>query len=132
EVGVVLNLDAGWDLGLRQAAGVDYGLFAVDLLPFEALLVAVAVEALTVLAGDVEQAARHLGADIAVAQLERRGLDGERAAVFRNQLLIDAAGTVADDALGVLAQDGQARADAVRGVVHGRKSFPVTGPAFHV
>ena len=39
---------------------------------------------------------------------------------------------VADDVLGVLAEERQARADAVGGVVHRRKAFPVAGPAVHV
>ena len=33
---------------------------------------------------------------------------------------------------GVLAEDGETRAHAVRGVVHRRESFPVRGPPFHV
>src|SRR5262249_22736963 len=53
-------------------------------------------------------------------------------AVAADQLFADAAGAVADDALGVLAEQGQARADAVGGVVHGRQAGPVVGPAVHV
>ncbi len=45
---------------------------------------------------------------------------------------MDPAGAVADDVLGVLADERQARADAVRGVVHRWKAFPVSRPAVHV
>ena len=84
------------------------------------------VEALAVLPGRVEQAARHLGDDVRALDLERRGLDGERAVVLRDQLLADAARAVADDALGrALAEDRQARADAVRRVPHRRQARPV-------
>src|SRR5262249_35048390 len=104
-MGIVPHLDALWNLRLRQAARVNHRILALDLLPFKALLIAGDIEALAVLAGNVEQAARHLGAHVAVTQFERGGLDGEGTAVFGNQLFIDAAGTVTDDALGVLAED---------------------------
>ena len=79
-------------------------LLALDLLPLEALLAAGHVEALAVLPGRVEQAARHLGDHVRIPDLERRRLDGERAVVSLDQFLADAAGAVADDALGVLAR----------------------------
>ena len=48
------------------------------------------------------------------------------------ELFADPARAVADDALGMLAQDRQAGADAVRGVPHRRQARPVIGPAVHV
>ena len=48
------------------------------------------------------------------------------------ELLADPARPVADDALGMLAQDRQAGADAVGGVPHRRQARPVIGPAVHV
>src|SRR5262249_36328632 len=132
QVGEVRYLDALWDLRLRQALRVDDGLFVLDLLPFERLLTPGDVEAFPVLPGRVEQAARDLGHHVGIADLEGRRLDRKGAAVAGDQLLADAAGAVADDTLGVLTQDGQAGADAVRGVVHGRQTRPVVGPAVHV
>ena len=86
EVGVVGHLDPPGDLGLGErvlgrALGVDDRIFALDLLPLEALLAAGGVEALAVLPGGVEQAAGDLGDDVGVLDRERGGLDGERAAV---------------------------------------------------
>ena len=48
-------------ISARAGRGVEHRLLALDLLPLEADLVAVDVEALAVLPGGVEQAARHLG-----------------------------------------------------------------------
>ena len=104
QAGVVGHLHPLRNLRLRQPLGVDHRVFALDLLPLEALLAAGDVEALAVLPGRVEQAARHLGDHVGIADLERRRLDGERAVVAADQLLADAARAVADDALGVLAQ----------------------------
>ena len=137
QLGVVGHLDPLGDLGLGhrvlgRALGVDDRLLALDLLPLEALLAAVGVEALAVLPGGVEQAAGDLGDDVGVLDRERGRLDGERAAVAADQLLADPARAVADDALGVLAQEGQAGADAVGGVLHRRQARPVVGPAVHV
>ncbi len=103
QLGVVGHLDPLGDLGLgqrmlRRALGVDDRIFVLDLLPLEALLAAVGVEALAVLPGDVEQAAGHLGDDVRVLDRERGRLDGERAAVLGDQLLADPARAVADDA----------------------------------
>ena len=50
---------------------------------------------------------------------------------FGVELLADPARAVADHALGQLAGQAQAGADAVRGVVHRRQAFPVAGPAGH-
>ena len=105
ETGVVGDFHPLGHLRLRQPLGVDHWVFALDLLPLEALLAARSVEALAVLPGRVEQAARHLGDHVGIADLERRRLEGERAAVAADQLLADAARAVADHALGVLAQD---------------------------
>ena len=59
------------------------------------------VEALAVLPGAVEQAAASPPRTTSRAlDLERRGLDRERAVVLRDQLLADAPGAVAHDALG--------------------------------
>src|SRR5581483_2811048 len=142
QVSEVGDLDAPGDLRLwqrlfRSALGVNDRLFLFYLLPLEALLRAGDVEALAVLAGDVEQTARDLGDHVAAGDLERRRLDRERAVVTLDQLLADAARTVADDALGQgdaarLAQDRQTRTDAVGGVVHRRQAGPVVGPAVHV
>ena len=137
EVREIRDLHALRDLRLGQrrlfrAPGMNDRFFVLNLLPFERLVGAVDVEALAILPRGVEQAARHLGADVRVAQLERRALDRERAAVFRNQRLVDAPRAMADDVFGVLAEDRQARADAVRRVVHRRKAFPVPRPALHV
>ena len=95
-------------------------------------LLPVGVEAFPILPGDVEQAAGHLGGDVGILDRERGRLDGKRAAVTADQLLADPARAVADDVLGVLAQDRQAWADAVRGVPHRRQARPVVGPAVHV
>ena len=84
-------------------------LFVFDLLPLEAASAAGHVEALAILPGGVEQAARHLGDDIGVLDLERRRLDGERAVVLRDQLLADPARAVADDALATPACPGVLR-----------------------
>ena len=74
-----------------RALRVNDRVFVLDLLPLERLLRSVGVKALAILARRVEQTAGHLGADVGVAQLERRGLDGERTAVFRDQVLVDPA-----------------------------------------
>jgi len=132
EPGEIGHGDARGDLGLGLAQGVDDGLLALDLLQLEALLAAVGVEALAVLPGRVEQAASHLGADVAVLEFERGRLDRERAAVLGDQGFVDPPRAVAYDVLGVLAEDRQARADAVRGVVHRRQALPVARPAGHV
>src|SRR5262249_9861501 len=113
---------------------MDDRLLVFDLLPFERLLRPQDIEALAVLPGRIEETPSHLGADVRVAHLERSRLDRERATVLRDQLLADAAGAVAHDALGLsrlagLRQDRQARADAVCGIVHRRKALPVPRPA---
>src|SRR5437868_244932 len=74
-MGVVRDLDPLGNLRLGQSAGVKSWLFFLDLLPFEALVAAVGVEALAILPGGVEQAARHLGAHLRVANLECRGFN---------------------------------------------------------
>ena len=48
------------------------------------------------------------------------------------QLLTDPARAVADDGLGQLAGQVQARTDAVRRVPHRRQALPVAGPARHL
>src|SRR5437773_4165676 len=106
---VIRHLDALGDrrLGerfLRRALAVDHRILAFDLLPLEALLGAGGVEALAVLPRRVEQATRHLGDDVGIANLERGRLEGKRAAVALDEIFADASGAVADDALGMLAQ----------------------------
>src|SRR5580700_7626900 len=88
QAGVVGDLHALGYLGLGEAEGVDDRFLALDLLPLEALLAAVGVEALAVLPGDVEEAARDLGADVGPLDRERGRLDGEGAAVFRDERLV--------------------------------------------
>ena len=132
ELREVGNRHARRNLGLRKASRVNHGLFILDLLPFEAPLVAVRVEALAILPGDVEEAPRDLRTDVGILDLERRRLDRERAAVFGNQGFVDPPRTVANHVLGMLAQEGEAGAHAVRGVVHRGQTFPIAGPAFHV
>ncbi len=61
QVCVIRHLHALRDLRLRQAAGMNHRLLVLDLLPFEALLAAGDVEALAVLPGRIEKAARYLG-----------------------------------------------------------------------
>src|SRR5262249_18523192 len=95
-------------------------LFPFHLLPLEALLAAGCIEALAVLPRGVEQAPRHFGHDVAVFDLEGGRFEGERAVVTLNQIVADAAGAVADDALGMLPQERKARADTMRRVVHRR------------
>src|SRR5262249_26341479 len=126
------HLDARRDFRLRKPAGVDHWILTFDLLPLEALFIAGRVEALAILPGNVEQASRHFRTHVAVAQFKRRRFNGERAAVFRDQLLLDLPGAMADDALGMLAQKRQAGADAVRRIMHRREALPVARPAFHV
>src|SRR5689334_5194859 len=114
---VVGHVDAPRDLRLRQGPGrgasdVDDGALALDLLPLERLLRSIRIEALAILSRGREEAARHFGADVRVAELERRGFDRERAAVLRDQAVVDAAGAVADHMFGVFADERQARADA--------------------
>jgi hypothetical protein len=134
---VVRNLHAPGDLGLgervfRGAFGLDHRILSLDLLPFEALLASGGVEALAILAGDVEEAAGHLGDDVRVFDRERGGLDGERTSVPADELFANPARAVADHAFGMLAQDSQTGADAVGGVPHGGQPRPVIGPAVHV
>ena len=134
---VVRHLHPLGDLGLRQGVfcrtlGLNHRILALDLLPFEAFLASGRVEALAILAGDVEEAARDLGDDIGVVDRKRGGLDRERAPVPADELFANPTRPVADHALGMLAQDGQAGADAVGGVPHGGQSRPVIGPAVHV
>ena len=137
ETGIIGDRGAPGDLGLGdrplgRALGVDHRLLALDLLPFEGLLAAVSVEALAVLPRRVEEAPRDLGHDVRPLDGECGRLDGERAAVAADQVLADATRPVADDALRVLAQQGQAGAHAVGGIPHGREARPVVGPAVHV
>ena len=108
------------------------GLFILNLLPLEALLAAGGVEALAILPGGVEQAARHLGHDVAIPNLERGRLDGKWTVIALDQVVANASRAVADHTLSMLAQESQAWADAVGGVVHGRQAGPVIGPAVHV
>src|SRR5439155_8384728 len=110
---------------LRLATRMDHRVLIFDLLPLETFLVPRRVEALAVLPGDVEQAPRHLRTDVRILDLEGRRLDRERAAVFRDQLLVDPPGAVADDALGMFAEKRETRADAVRRIVHRREALPV-------
>src|SRR5438270_448427 len=100
-MGVIRHLDSPRDLRLGdrplgRALGVDDGFLALDLLPFEALLAAVGVEALAVLPGGVEQTAGDLRDHIRVLDGEGRGLDGERAPVATDELLANPARPVAD------------------------------------
>jgi hypothetical protein len=137
EMGKVGHFHALGDLGFRMrmfrgALGVDDGVFALDLLPFEALLAAGGVEAFAILAGDVEEAAGDLGDDVGVVDRERGRFDGERAAVAALEVFANPARPVADDAFCVFSQDGQAGADAVRGIPHRRQAGPVVGPAVHI
>ncbi len=60
-----------------------------------------------------------------------RGFDGKRRVVFRDQVLLDAPRSEARHEFGVTARQGQARADDVRRVVHGRQPFPIARPAQH-
>jgi hypothetical protein len=137
EVGEVGYLDAGRDLGLgprmfRRALGVDDRVFVLNLLPLEALLAAISVEAFAILSGHVEQGAGDLGGDVAVFDGECGGFHGERAAVTADQVFSNAARPVANNVLGVFAEDGKTRAHAVGGVPHRRQPGPVIGPAVHI
>src|SRR5258708_5813139 len=115
-----------------RAPGVNDRLLTFDLLPFERLLRSVHVEAFAVLPRRVEQAARDLRADVRIAKLERGRLDGKGTAVPGDEGFGDASGPMADHVLGMLAGQGEARADAVRRVVHGGKALPVPRPPFHI
>ena len=61
-----------------------------------------------------------------------RRLDGERRVVFADQLLADGTGTEAGDVFRLGLRQRQARADAMRGVVHRRQTRPVIRPTVHV
>src|SRR3954447_22250083 len=111
---------------------MNHRIFVLNLLPLARLLCSVRIEAFTILARRREQASGHFGADVGIPKLERRGFDCERAAVLWNECLVDASRAMTDDVLGVLAQQRQAGAHAVRGVVHRRKAFPVAWPSVHV
>jgi hypothetical protein len=137
EMGVVGHFHSRGDLRFRKrmlggALGVDDGVFALDLLPFEALVAAGRVEAFAILASDVEEAAGDLGDDVGVMDGEGGRFDGERAAVAALEVFANPARPVADDAFCVLTQDGQAGADAVGGVPHRRQARPVVRPAVHI
>src|SRR5262249_11760678 len=67
--GVVGHLDALDDLRLGKPLDVQHRVLALDLLPLEADPAGRYVEALAVLPGRVEQAARHLRTDVAVLDL---------------------------------------------------------------
>src|SRR5258708_16681960 len=69
-----------------RAPGVDDRLLTFDLLPFERLPRPVHVEAFAVLPRRVEQAARDLRADVRIAKLEGRRLDGKGTAVPGDQV----------------------------------------------
>ena len=82
------------------------------------------VEALAVLAGGRRTDCASLRRTRPSRELERRGLDRERDSRTSGSGLVDAPGAVTDDVLGVLAEERQARADAVRRVPHRRKARP--------
>src|SRR5262249_49908082 len=134
QVGEIRHLDALWNLRLRLLGRVNDRLFVLHLLPLETLLAAGGIEALTVLPGCVEQAPRYLGHNVVAFDLEGGVLDGKGVFFFLDWLLADAARAVTDHTLGQgrlarLAQDGKARTDTMRGIVHRRQARPVIGPA---
>ena len=130
--GIVGHLDALWDLRLRQPLRVNDGIFALDLLPLEALLAAGRVETLAVLPGCIEQTSRDFSDYVAVLDLEGGRLQCKGTVVALDQVVANPARAVAHDALGVLAEQGQTGADAMRRVVHRRQTRPVIGPTVHV
>ncbi len=131
-MGVVRHLDLGRDLRLGLLRGVDDRLLALDQRPLEGLLGTVDVDRLAVLAGGVEERADDARGDVGLMELDMGRLDREGRVVDRHHVLGDAAGAEARDVFGVGAGEGEHRAHAMRGVVHGRQAGPVTGPAFHV
>ena len=131
-VGEVGHLDLLRNLRLGLLRRVDHRLFAFDERPLEGLLRTVDVDGLAVLAGRVEERADDARRDVGLMELDVGRLDREGRVVDRDHVLGDAAGAEARDVLGVGAGEGEHRADAVRGVVHGREAGPVAGPAFHV
>ena len=65
--------------------------FAFGQLPFEGGLLAVNVEALSVLTGGVEEKPGDFKSEVLVANLEMRALEGEWRTVFGNEIFGDAA-----------------------------------------
>ena len=131
-LGEVGSLDQFRDLVLDHFGAVqDQGLM-LNERPFDGGLVAIDVEALTILTCGVKQAADDAGADIGAFEFDVRGLDGEGGAVALLQLFAHSAGAKAAHVFGRLADHASHGADAVRGIPHRREAGPVVRPAVHV
>jgi hypothetical protein len=132
QLGVVRRLHELGNLGFRQLGAMQHQGLVLDQRPFDGRLGAIDIEALTVLAGGVEQRAVDARAEVALRELDVGGLDGERGVVLGDQFVADGARAEAAHVFGVEAEQAGDGTHAVRGVPHGRQAGPVVGPAIHV